>query len=119
MTRQALMLRNRKRKLWRKYVRTHDADCYRRFVRARNDLRRLTRRLRQEFERTLLGMLKDKVKPFWRYINSRLKTKPNIGDLQKSDGSLTLSDQEKADVLAKFFASVFTIEGCSRQGWPI
>ena len=58
---------------------------------------------------------KDNPKAFWKYINSKRKTKVGIGDLNSVDKygkSVTVSTNiEKAEVLDKFFSSVFTVEG--------
>ena len=113
MTREALSLRNRKSKLWKRYLKSNDELDMARFARTRNDLRALTRSLRRNFEKQLVSSLRDGVKPFWRYVNSRIKTKPGIEDLKKPDGSLACSDQEKANLLSEFFAGVFKMEDCS------
>ena len=47
-------------------------------------------------------------KRFWRYINSSMKTRSDIDSIQCPDGSTTTSDQEKAELLNSYFASVFT-----------
>ena len=83
-----------------------------RFVRARNDLRRLTRQLRKDFESNLAREMKTNVKPFWRYVNTRLKTKSHVEDLVRPDGSVADTDAEKAQTLAIFFGSVF----CQDEG---
>ena len=44
------------------------------------------------------------------HCNTKLKTKPRIGDLINSEGQPTHEDLEKADILNKYFASVFTRE---------
>ena len=118
MTREALTLRNRKTKLWRRFASSQDGGDHARFVRARNDLRTLTRKLRRNFEMQLTDKLRTNVKPFWQYVNSRLKTKSGIGDLKRSDGSTASTDQEKAEVLSEFFSSVFTAEDCSDVPCP-
>ena len=107
MTREAMLLKKKKRQLWHKYVRSRDALDHARFVRARNELRGLTRRLRKEFEAGLARGMKNDTKPFWRYTNSRLKTKSRVEDLVRPDGSTASTDQEKAQTLADFFSSVF------------
>jgi len=49
-------------------------------------------------------------KNFWKYANSKLKTKSNIPDLfvNTNKNSLTKTDGEKVEVLSEFFSSVFT-----------
>ena len=57
---------------------------------------------------------KQNPKAFWKYINSKRKTKTGIGDLQIVDisgNSTTVSsNKDKAEELGKFFSSVFTVE---------
>ena len=54
--------------------------------------------------------LKTNPKAFWKYSNSRLKTKPKVGDLKDTNGKLVSDAKLKAGVLNEFFASVFTTE---------
>ena len=49
-------------------------------------------------------------KPFWNYVSSKTKTKPNVGSLKKSDGSLTVTDQETANFLNEYFSSISGVE---------
>jgi hypothetical protein len=55
---------------------------------------------------------------FWGYVNSKLKTRQPVADLLKDDGSLTTNDKEKAEVLNKFFETVFTNEDTSSIPQP-
>ena len=54
--------------------------------------------------------MKDKPNLFYSYVRSKQKVKPVIPHLRKEDGETTTNDQEIADVLGKFFESVFTME---------
>ncbi|KAI8501334.1 hypothetical protein Bbelb_206050 [Branchiostoma belcheri] len=103
-------LSKKKRASWDRYTISGDEVDYARYSATRNDLRRLTRRLRYEFESNLVRDLKQNPKSFWRYVNSRLKTKTTIGDIKKADGTMTSSNKEKADTLNQYFCSVFTEE---------
>ena len=47
---------------------------------------------------------------FYKYINSRLSCKGRIPSLQKPDGSMAVSDSEKAEVLQQQFKNVFTMD---------
>ncbi|KAK2142378.1 hypothetical protein LSH36_963g00061 [Paralvinella palmiformis] len=70
----------------------------------------LTRNLCRDFERELAANLKDNSKDFWTYCKSKLNNKTGLGDIQNEDGSLTSDDHEKAEILNKYFTSVFTRE---------
>ena len=110
MTREALKLKRKKRSLWLAYLYSKDPIDHARYTRCRNDLRRLTRNLRRDFEMRLAKDAKQNSKPFWRYVHSRLKTRSRVEDLRQDDGSLATEDRDKAGVLNSFFCSIFTDE---------
>ena len=110
INRDAMRLKRKKRRLWTAYIRSKDGISYSRYTRCKNDLRRLTRNLRKEFEMKLIANIKDNPRSFWNYASSRMKTKPGVENLRTVDGSLTSCDDEKAMVLNKFFSSVCTLE---------
>ncbi|KAI8493269.1 hypothetical protein Bbelb_292730 [Branchiostoma belcheri] len=109
-TQEVKRLSKKKRANWDRYTITGDEMDYARYTATRNDLRKLTRRLRYEFESNLARDIKQNPKSFWKYVNSRLKTKTTIGDLKMADGTMTSSKKEKADTLNQYFCSVFTEE---------
>ena len=110
MTSHALKLKKEKNKLWDKYASTRDPLALARFRVSRNRLRRLTRKLRRDFEHRLASGIKSNPKAFWRYSNTRLRTKTSIGSLRSPSGEVASSHEEKANVLNCFFGSVFTRE---------
>ena len=84
MTVQALRLKNKKQRLWKRYVRTNDHYDYVKFVKSKDELRKLTRRLRVNFERNIANNIKNKRKSFWKYVNSKLKSRVKIPALKKT-----------------------------------
>ena len=50
-------------------------------------------------------------KLFWGYVRAKTQTKAIVGNLIQENGELTTSDQETANLLNDYFASVFEIEG--------
>jgi len=106
----AQCLKNRRNKLWKKYVTTKSVDDFCRYSIVRNELRKLTRTLRSDYERNLTLNIKNNPKAFWRFVNSRLKVHPTIDGLQRLDGSTAHTDRAKAETLNHFFTSVFTQE---------
>ena len=51
---------------------------------------------------------------FYKYVNKKLSSRCGIGCLKRVDGSLSNDPKEKAELLNKYFASVFTMDdGCS------
>ena len=53
------------------------------------------------FERKIALESKSKVKSFWNYINSKLKTRSGIGTLERSDGTLASSEADKVEVFTR------------------
>ena len=113
INRRALQMKKTKESLWKQYVSSKNLIDHARFTRFRNKLRSYTRWLRLNFESQLVADIKDNPKAFWKYANSRLKTRSGIDALQDADGILVREDHEKAGLLNQFFSSVFTIENTS------
>ena len=75
------------------------------FVRIRNAKRKM--------EKNLANAKETSTKTFANYIKSKSKTVTSIGPLKNSSGSLISSEKEIAEILNRFFASVFTKEDIS------
>ena len=52
--------------------------------------------------------VKNNMKAFYRYIGQKRQAKTNIPPLVNVKGELASVDEEKAEVLNEYFASVFT-----------
>ena len=65
-------------------------------------------------EKEIAKNVKSNPKMFWKYANSKRKTNTGISELkfktEEGEERKTTTDKEKAEVLANFFSSVFTIE---------
>ena len=83
------------------------------YRRLRNQVRRLTKKGKKLLEKNIAKSCKANPKSFWKYAQTKLKTRVGIPDLQlqnSDDISYTKNDQEKANILQNFFSSVFTEE---------
>ncbi len=105
----------RKHKAWTRLQEARTAENNKRYARARNQARWATRKSIKAFEKSVAQNIKTNPKLFWKYVHSKTKTRQPISDLQKEDGSLTVNDHEKAEVLNQFFTSVFTKEDLSNM----
>ena len=110
MTSKALRMKRQKKQLWQKYVCSQSPLDRARFNICRNRLRGLTRKLRRNFESQLVSELNTNPKAFWRYSNSRLKTKATIGDLRNESGVLESGNKARAEILNNCFQRAFTQE---------
>ena len=71
----------------------------------------MTRKLKKAIEKDIARQAKSNPKMFWRYINTKTKTREGISQLVvPGENRLSESDGEKAEALLKHFTSVFTTE---------
>ena len=99
-----------KQKAWRKYINSKNGQDHRIYAKARNQVRWESRKAMKFFERNIAKEARDNPKSFWAYVNSKLKTRVGIADLERLDVSLAKTDLEKAKALNEAFAKVFTRE---------
>ena len=87
---------------------TKEGKYYTEYCRARNQVRKLTRRIQKEFEMKLATEAKTNQKAVWKYnfMNSKTKNREGVSDLNTDPKDpkcrLTGSDREK-EILFKCF----------------
>ena len=113
MKQSTMNLIKRKRRVHIKFLNTRNPNDKENYNKARNEVTTALRRDRICFERNISKQIKNNNKLFWRYVNSQRSTKANIPNLQRKDGSMATTDEEKAEVLNQHFSSVFTREDTS------
>ena len=86
---------------------TMDVKDYEKYAKARNQARWECRKAKNTFERTLAKEAKRNPKAIFSSVNSKLKTKTGIADLDIETGKAT-TDSEKAEALNKLCSDAFT-----------
>ena len=76
----------------------------------RNLVKSRVRNAQLTFEDNLINKMKTNPEALYNYVKCKQKVNPS---LEKSDGSLTASNQEAANLLASFFETTFTNENVS------
>ena len=94
----------------RKYKKYPTLQNYNEYARARNQVKWEVRKAKKSKERSIAQSMKKNPKLFFRYVNSKIKSREGVSNLRKDDGNLTENDKEKTEVLNNFFQSVFTSE---------
>ena len=77
---------------------------------ARNRAANAVKNSKYNHEKDLALKIKDNNKLFWSYVRSKTKTKKSVCKLNKGNGELTNNEQDTANVLNDYFASVFEVE---------
>jgi len=86
---------------------------YRRFTRS---CREEIRKAKAQLELRLATVLRDNKKYFCKYINNKKRAKESLHSLLDEGGNTVNEDEEKAEVLYAFFASVFNSQTSYSQG---
>ena len=102
---------NIKKQQFRKYRRTRSISDFEKYKVARNSMKWELKRAARDYERKLSREVKRNPKAFYKYVNSKTKTRTGIPPLDAEDESRAENDIDKAEVLNKYFESVFTKEG--------
>ena len=110
----------KKKKIWgriRKNLASEEEQMQ--FKRIRNQIRRLTRKSKKIVEKNIAKLVKSNPKAFYKYSQSKLKTRSSIPDLIKpgteKNPEYISDDKGKAEAYLEYFTSVFTEEPDSEE----
>lgn len=99
-----------KRRTFKVYKKNRTQANYNKYARARNQVKWMSRKHEKLNEVKIAKEAKTNPKSFYQYVSSNIKPKESVANLMDSDGNMTRSNEDKANVLNKFFSSVFTQE---------
>ena len=106
-----------KHSMWNRFMRTRMTEDYGKFKKIRNKVRAETRKLDRVEQEQIAKNIKTNPKKFWNYIKSRTKSTSSIPSIEIVDDQgnkrLCDTDKGKADVLNRYFGSVFNTQNCN------
>ena len=88
-------------------------DARHAYRKANNKVKRMMRKAKRNFERSIAQNSKSCPKSFWSYVRSKLRTKAGVAPLLNNvtdKTSVKFTDEEKSNILQDQFSSVFTRE---------
>ena len=101
--------------MWKKGL--SSSEEYRSIVRA---CREVPRKAKALLELKLAKEIKgNKKRLFLKYVNSKRKTRDNVGPLLNEGGVLVVEDAAKAEMQNNFFSSVFTSKTPPQDSWTL
>jgi ribonuclease P/MRP protein subunit RPP40 len=112
--------RQQKKQAWMKFIKgNRDEQLYKAYkVKLRNSVKE-NRRAKRAFEEKLAKNIKEDSKTFFAYVNSKKRSNNMIGPLKNSNGEVINNKKETADLLNRYFGSVFTREDCINIPEPV
>jgi len=99
-----------KQNLYLQYKFTLSQVDYAKYTSKRNQVKHMIRSAQAQYDESLIQKLSSNPNALYGYVRDKSKVKSKIGQLERSDGTLTTGDEETVEVLNNFFKSVFTNE---------
>ena len=108
----------RKRRLWATYKKSKQYEEYLAYKAVEKETKKLVLQAKKKFEKKLAKEAKKKPKMFYSYLRSKTSNRSSVGPLKDNDAVVS-QDTGMANVLNKFFVSVFTVEMIISQRWEV
>ena len=102
--------RKNRLRMWERQKETKIYQDYLAYKRALNKSTKEVRKAKKKFERKLAKNIKSDPKAFYKYARSKMKVKDRVGPLEDENGEVITDDKKSAELLNRFFSSVFTRE---------
>ena len=106
----AVRMKIKEKKVWKTFKNYETAENLTKYKTKRNEVRSATRPEALTREKEISSEVETNPKKFWSYVRQKTTIRESIPALIKPNGMLSDTDEEKAEVLSNFFASVFTDE---------
>lgn len=111
VTKEARRTRVAKKKAWNDYIKSgRDSSMYEVYKTKLKISKSVNNTAKYNYEKSLADNIKNDAKSFYAYVNNKKVNTNNIGPLQDSQGNLVNSSEDVANLLNKYFSSVFAVE---------
>ena len=117
MTRKVMRLIRKKRRLWRFY--TSDARArkdyqqFEAYEKVQKEVQNAVKNAKKNYEKKLAKDCKKNPKAFWSYMKKKTSNRVTVGPLKDEQERLVTDSKEQANILNRWYCSVFTREDTS------
>ena len=102
-----IRLKRRAYKYYKKYPTQRNYDTY---AKLRNQVKWESRKAVIKNEQRIALLAKSNPKSFFHYVSTKTKAREPVSNLRNSEGGLTETDLQKAEVLQSFFFKCFSLQ---------
>jgi hypothetical protein len=111
VTKNVTRCRKAKKKAWNNYIKSgRNLLLYEVYKSKLRESVTCNRKAKEAFEVKLVNNIKQDTKSFYAYIRSKQRCKEKVGPLKDTANTIVIDDKITADLLNRYFASVFTTE---------
>ena len=100
----------KKRRKWKVYKKYGNLDALQEYNNLQKKVKTGTKLAKKKYERKLAQNAKKNPKPFYTYLKTKTSNKESVGPLKDENRDLITDKGKMAEMLNKFFSSVFTRE---------
>ena len=109
MNKELLRKDRKKRRKWKQFKQTGEICYFEEYQKLERSVKKDVKKAKKTYERKIANNNKDN-KAFNRYIKNNSAIKDTIGPLKNQTGDITNDEAEMAEILNRYFSSVFTQE---------
>ena len=109
-TKELLKSTKKKYHCWKRFQNSKKHTLYLQYCKQRNKTAKDIRRAKRDFEKKIAKDSKTNPKVFYKYCNAKSGKKSHVIRLKDKDGNLVHCNKENANVLNKYFSSVYQKE---------